>query len=69
LLLLNSLPLTIEHFSLSETSNLWALATQESLTPYDAAYLETAKRYNIPLATQDKALKRAAQKTGLFFAR
>ncbi len=36
------------------------LARTETLTTYDAAYLELAIRHGIPLATQDKALIRAA---------
>jgi len=32
------------------------------LTTYDAAYLELAIRHGIPLATQDKALVRAANR-------
>ncbi len=36
------------------------LARAQALTTYDAAYLELALRQGIPLATQDKALVRAA---------
>ena len=38
-----------------------ALARSASLTTYDAAYLELALRSGLALATQDKALVRAAQ--------
>ena len=38
-----------------------ALARRESLTTYDAAYLELAFRRNIELATLDKSLLRAAR--------
>ena len=38
------------------------LARSETLTTYDAAYLELAIRHGIPLATQDKALVRAANR-------
>lgn len=37
------------------------LARSQSLTTYDAAYLELAIRRGIPLATQDKELVRAAK--------
>ena len=46
------------------TSTL-ALSRQHDLTPYDAAYLELAIRRQIPLATCDKALRRAAEQSGL----
>jgi predicted nucleic acid-binding protein len=36
------------------------LARSQTLTTYDASYLELAIRRGIPLATQDKALVRAA---------
>ena len=38
-----------------------ALARSADLTTYDAAYLELALRRGVPLATQDKALVRAAR--------
>ncbi|MDE0356233.1 MAG: type II toxin-antitoxin system VapC family toxin [Gammaproteobacteria bacterium] len=42
-----------------------ALARQERLTTYDAAYLEVAMRRGMPLATLDKALIRAARRVGV----
>ena len=36
------------------------LATQHDLTVYDAAYLELALRRDVPVATRDRALARAA---------
>lgn len=42
-----------------------ALATAEALTTYDATYLELAIRRGVPLATTDKALRRAATRHGL----
>ena len=39
------------------------LACNHLLTTYDAAYLELAIRRGVPLATQDKALVRAATRT------
>jgi len=41
------------------------LARAESLTTYDAAYLELAMRREIPLATLDKKLAAAAAKNGV----
>jgi predicted nucleic acid-binding protein len=37
------------------------LAERHRLTSYDAAYLELAMRLNLPLATLDEELRRAAQ--------
>jgi predicted nucleic acid-binding protein len=37
------------------------LAEKHALTVYDAAYLELARRYQLPLATLDGDLRRAAQ--------
>ncbi len=41
-----------------------ALARTEGLTTYDASYLELAMRLGVPLATQDKELRQAAEKLG-----
>jgi len=42
-----------------------ALALQEGLTCYDAAYLELAMREGLPLATLDAQLKSAAARVGV----
>ena len=42
-----------------------ALARQQGLTAYDAAYLELAVRRGAALATQDKELLRAAEACGI----
>lgn len=42
-----------------------ALAERYGLTAYDAAYLDLALRRGMPLATQDKAMKIAANKAGV----
>ena len=42
-----------------------ALAEQHGLSVYDAAYLELALRRNLPLATRDRALHSAAQRSGV----
>ena len=41
------------------------LARQSQLTEYDAAYLELALRLNLPLATFDAQLRRAAKAAGV----
>ncbi len=41
------------------------LAERFGLTAYDAAYVDLALRHGLPLATQDKAMKRAAIKAGV----
>jgi predicted nucleic acid-binding protein len=42
-----------------------ALARQENLTVYDAAYLELAMREGLPIATLDRALRLAAARVGV----
>ncbi len=46
-------------------TDLTEIARLYRLTPYDAAYLELALRFNFPLATLDKDLRRAAEKSGM----
>jgi len=41
------------------------VARQQSLSGYDAAYLELALRQGLPLATLDEQLRRAAKITGV----
>lgn len=41
------------------------LAEELQLTVYDAAYIELARRRDLPLATLDRALERAALDLGL----
>jgi predicted nucleic acid-binding protein len=40
------------------------LAERFGLTLYDASYLELAQRHSLPLATLDRALRRAAEANG-----
>ena len=42
-----------------------ALAEQHGLSVYDAAYLELALRRNLPLGTRDRALRSAAERSGI----
>jgi predicted nucleic acid-binding protein len=44
------------------------LAESRGITTYDAAYLELAMRLDCPLATQDKALAKAAKRLGFTYA-
>ena len=44
------------------------LADSNGITTYDAAYLELATRLKSPLATQDKALAKAAKRLGFLYA-
>ena len=43
------------------------LADLNGITTYDAAYLELATRLRCPLATQDKALSKAANRLGVLY--
>ena len=43
------------------------LAEAHGTTTYDAAYLELAMRLRCPLATQDKALAKAAKRLGVLY--
>lgn len=54
-----------EETSLRGWQETTALAEKYSLTAYDAAYLELAIRLNVPLATLDQDLGRAARNAGV----
>jgi predicted nucleic acid-binding protein len=63
---LGDIPIKID----GESANrLWTdtqtLCDKHTLTAYDAAYLELALRLNIPIATLDKALIKAANAEGV----
>lgn len=64
---LEKLPILIDtetvHYTWTET---FALAEKFKLTLYDAAYLELAIRCDLPLATFDVALAKAAKTTKVF---
>jgi predicted nucleic acid-binding protein len=61
--LLGGLPIRMDHEP-DETA-LMTLARTHQLTAYDAAYLELALRQNLPLATLDGDLTRAARAEGV----
>jgi predicted nucleic acid-binding protein len=64
--MLGRLPIQVEPLATSRViGEVLTIARTQSLTPYDAAYLECAVRLSLPLATLDKALRRAARKLGV----
>jgi predicted nucleic acid-binding protein len=66
LALLNQLRLIVDnetsHVAFSTISDL---AGKHSLSTYDAAYLELARRKSLPLASRDEPLRAAARKSGV----
>jgi predicted nucleic acid-binding protein len=63
---LTALPITIDRDGLDLTfTTVHALAERYQLTGYDAAYLELALRFQLPLATLDKELITAARAAGV----
>ncbi len=63
---LRALPLHVDaHTEIRGWVEIPALAYEHGLTTYDAAYLELALRLNVPLATLDGDLARAARRAGV----
>lgn len=63
---LGSLPITIDEGSTRRAlTSILALAREQNLSAYDAAYLELAMQEGLPLATRDLALKKAAASLGV----
>jgi len=63
---LRVLPIEIEREALPLLFHaVSALADEQDLTVYDAAYLELARRDRLPLATRDKKLRSAARAIGV----
>ena len=63
---LADLPIAIENPTLPQMFvSVRALVDQYNLTAYDAAYLELAIRHNLPIASSDEALTKAAQAAGV----
>lgn len=58
--ILDALPVRPES-AMAAAGDLLALARKHDLTVYDAAYLELSIRLNLPLATLDKRLIKAAE--------
>ena len=61
-----SLPIDIDRHAVPPRE-LLALSLRFGLSSYDAAYLELALRRQLPLATQDEALRAAALAAGVGF--
>jgi predicted nucleic acid-binding protein len=57
---LKTLPVEVAQQALTEVLELPTLAQAHHLTNYDAAYLALAMRHSLPLATNDAALRKAA---------
>lgn len=63
---LSMLPITLEHFPANLVfSRIQQLSREYALTSYDAAYLDLALDGELPLATLDSDLRRAAKKVGV----
>ncbi len=61
--LLGSLPISVDQESPDRMlKEVLTLAREHGLSTYDASYLDLAMRSNIPLATLDSALMKAAKK-------
>lgn len=62
---LQALPIALDPHT---ASRIWDMTTRlaehHNLSTYDAAYLELAMRRNVPLATLDEKLRRAADQLG-----
>ena len=62
---LKELPIEAAQATTAEILELPARALAYGLTNYDAAYLALADRFNLPLATADSALRKAAASAGV----
>jgi predicted nucleic acid-binding protein len=64
--LLDALPIRVDvATSQRALSGILTLAREQRLSAYDAAYLDLAMREGLSLATQDQALRRAAEGSGV----
>ena len=64
--LLRAVPFVIDPDAAGNAfAGLSALATAESLSVYDACYLDVAMRHQLPLACKDGPLRRAAVRKGI----
>ena len=63
LALLGSLPITVEQETPERMlKEIVSLAREHGLSTYDASYLDLAMKLDLPLATQDRSLAKAAKK-------
>jgi predicted nucleic acid-binding protein len=66
LAMLESAAITVDLLPIASVFNeILQLAGEHHLTSYDASYLELAMRTGLPIATLDKALRRAANRAGV----
>lgn len=64
--LVSGLPIRVEQESPERMfKEIVEAAREHHLSTYDASYLDLAMRLEIPLATQDSALRKAARKCGV----
>jgi predicted nucleic acid-binding protein len=64
--MLEKLPIRIEEsISSAYLETIYRLAKENHLTAYDAVYLDLALQYNLPIATLDQELKKAAGVHGI----
>lgn len=65
--LYSSLPILLDQTAtaVEEYRELLPLCRAQKLSAYDAAYLQTAIRNGLPLATQDEALRSACRRCGV----
>ena len=64
--LLEGLSILQDGLAVSESvNNVLPLARDYGLSAYDAAYLEVAIRHDVPLATLDRNLQKAAKRAGI----
>jgi len=64
--ILVALPIVVEEGTHRQAFGpILALAREQNLSAYDAAYLELALREGVPLATRDAALRKAAASVGV----
>ena len=70
LLRIADLPISVEPIRIDRAfDQVLSFARREQLSEYDAAYLELAVRENLPLATLDQKLSRAAKNAGIVLFR
>jgi len=66
LALIGQLPITVESQRTAEVfGEILALAREQGLSIYDAAYVHLAMRHGLPLATTDGVLRQAAVRLGV----
>ena len=62
---LKLLPIRVEHQDMWTSVSLESLARKQDVVVYDASYLDLAMRLDLPLATSDEPLRKAALACGL----